>query len=179
MGGTVKDLLVLLSISIIIIGGFIGIRTFPPSTVSKQKIKTSGVSKYESSNHRRYEQKRASQSRSRITREAPKSDQLPDLYEAEEQSERLSVEEGDADLLTSSETSSEGPVVLGVPVGDWVRSNQNKLRDAQVSAPTRQGLRLFLGCLEIKEGPTSFEKHTCEKLLTNKDSKLPGERERY
>ncbi|NBX75766.1 MAG: hypothetical protein EBQ92_04365, partial [Proteobacteria bacterium] len=92
--------------------------------------------------------------------------------------EGLSVD-GDSEILTSSEQPTGETVIAGVPVGAWVRANKDKLKDFQVSAPTSQNLRVFVGCYELKKGPQTIEKENCEKLLTAKDAKLFNERNRY
>lgn len=183
-----RDSILVLGIFGVLVGGFLGLRrhlqvTHPvikasSKTFSKNQLKPLGESKHESTNHRRYEQKRLVKSRSRITREASESDQLPDLYEREEPAEGLSVDE-DSELLTSSEQPSGKTVIAGVPVAAWVRANKDKLKDYQVEAPSKQKLRVFVGCYEVKKGPQQIEKETCEKLLAAKDAKLFNERNRY
>lgn len=187
-GDTLRNSIIVITLVGVMVGGFLSFRNRfqlkqPESntsskTVSKNNIKSLGDSKHESTNYRRHEQKRLVKSRTRVTREAPESDQLPDLYEREDSTEGLSVV-GDSDDLTSSEQPAGTTVIAGVPVAAWVRANKDKLKDFQVTAPSSQNLRVFVGCYELKKGPQTLEKETCEKLLTAKDAKLFNERNRY
>lgn len=137
-----------------------------------------GEFNHESTNHRRREQERPFRSRQGTAGQATEAYQLPDLYETEELGNRLSVDEGSEDLA-SSEQREEVPVIAGVPVAAWVKSNHNKLKSAVITNPSDQNLRVFLGCLELKKNPSSVDKNSCEKLLIAKDQKLVSERERY
>lgn len=177
VGGTLRDSILTLSIFGVLTVGFFGLIS-SSKTVSKNKLQSLGDIKHESTNHRRHEQKRLVKSRTRITREASESDQLPDLYEREEPAEGLSVE-GNNELLSSSEQPAGNSVIAGVPVAAWVKANKDKLKDFQLSAPASQNLRVFLGCYELKKGPQTVEKEACEKLLLAKDAKLSTERNRY
>ncbi|NDD05512.1 MAG: hypothetical protein EB078_11440 [Proteobacteria bacterium] len=188
-----RDSVITFGIFGILIGGFIGLRNHQVNsktkiaspaksssqhTVSKNNQNILGESQHESSNYRRHEQNWSSESRTRTSGEVAEVDHLPHLYEAEESELGLSVEEG-SDELAASEQLSEAPVIAGVPVAAWVRSHKNTLKDAVVSGPAPNGLRLFLGCMELKkQGTRSAEKENCEKLLA-RDSKLANERERY
>lgn len=177
VGGTLRDSILIIGIFGVLTAGFFGLIS-SSKTVSKNKTKLLGDIKHESTNHRRHEQKRLVKSRTRVTREASESDQLPDLYEREDSAEGLSVEE-DSELLTSSEQPTGKTVIAGVPVAAWVKANKDKMKDFEVTAPSSQKLRVFVGCYELKQGPQSVEKETCEKLLTAKDAKLFNERNRY
>jgi hypothetical protein len=187
-GDTLRDSIIIITFVGVLVGGYFSLRhRFQPEqlvkntsskTVSKNKIKSLGDTKHESTNYRRHEQKRLVKSRTRVTREASESDQLPDLYEREDSTEGLSLE-GDSEILTSSEQPTGDTVIAGVPVGAWVRANKDKLKDFQVTAPSQQNLRVFVGCYELKKGPQTLEKDNCEKLLTAKDAKLFNERNRY
>jgi len=177
VGGTLRDSILIFSITGILTLGFFGLLS-SSKTVSKNKLKSLGDIKHESTNHRRHEQKRLVKSRTRVTREASESDKLPDLYEREEPSEGLSVGESD-ELLSSSEQLPGNTVIAGVPVAAWVKANKDRLKDFQVPAETKQNLRVFVGCYELKKGPQTIEKETCEKNLLAKDSKLFNERNRY
>lgn len=141
-----RDSIITLGIFGILIGSFIGYRNHhlnraqnrstlvkPSSrqTVSKNHQNIRGESQHESSNHRRYEQKRPLESRTRTSGEVAETDHVPHLYEAEESELGLSVEEG-SDELAASEQLSEAPVIAGVPVAAWVRSHKNTLKDAVV-----------------------------------------------
>lgn len=188
MGGTVRDSIIISSVVLVLSGGFFVLKkslttthqSTPQKTAKNHSLIKTGEIKHESTNHRRDEQKRASGTRTRITGEAPEIDKLPDLYETEEQSERLSlVEDGSEDLASSEQTQAVPSVIAGVPVAAWVKANQHRLKEAEVTGPTQQNLRLFLGCLELKKGAAAVEKYTCEKLLASKDQKLWIERERY
>ncbi|MFM8270273.1 MAG: hypothetical protein ACKN9V_08810 [Pseudomonadota bacterium] len=172
-----RDSLLIFSIFGVLTAGFFGLIS-SSKTVSKNKPQLLGDIQHESTNHRRHEQKRLVKSRTRITREASESDQLPDLYEREDSREGFSVEE-DSELLTSSEQLAGESVIAGVPVAAWVRANRNKLKDFEVSPPSNQSLRVYVGCYELKKGPQTVEKEACQKLLTAKDAKLFNERNRY
>lgn len=188
-----RDSIITLGIFGILIGGFIGLRnhqlnhkkrtTAPVKVSSRQTVRKNnhnilGESQHESSNHRRHEQKWNPESRTRTSGEVAEVDHLPHLYEAEESELGLSVEEDSEDLV-ASEQSTASPVIAGVPVAAWVQTQKNKLKDAEVSGPAPSGLRLFLGCMELrKKASHTVEKENCEKLLA-KDSKLANERERY
>lgn len=186
MGGTVRELLILVASVGIIIGGYLGFKSqltanhipSPSQTVSKKNQQSLGVSKHESTNHRRHEQKRIARPSKRAAGEVTESDQLPHLYQTEDESESVSAVEETEDLA-SSEQSAAPTVIAGVPVAAWVKENRGKLKEAQVTAPTQQNLRLFLGCLELKKEASGTDKYTCEKILAAKDSKIANERERY
>jgi len=197
VGGTVRDTLVFLGILGITIGGFLTFRdhfkkqhqeinqkiaatrrTSHPSTVRKQIKQKLGASQNESTNYRSHEQERSFDPSSGASGEVTESDKLPDLYQTEELSERSAVEE-DTVIAESLEQPQESSVIAGVPVAAWVKANRNRLKEFQVTPPTQQTLRVYLGCLELKKGSQATEKHVCEKLLTAKDSKLATERERY
>lgn len=181
-----RELLILVASVGFIIGGYLGFKSqltanhipSPSQTVSKKNQQSLGVSKHESTNHRRHEQKRIARPSKRAAGEVTESDQLPHLYQTEDESESVSAVEETEDLA-SSEQSAAPTVIAGVPVAAWVKENRGKLKEAQVTAPTQQSLRLFLGCLELKKEASGTDKYTCEKILAAKDSKIANERERY
>jgi len=188
-----RDSVITFGIFGILIGGFIGLRNHQVNsktkiaspaksssqhTVSKNNQNILGESQHESSNYRRHEQNWSSESRTRTSGEVAEVDHLPHLYEAEESELGLSVEEGSDDLI-ASEQPAASPVIAGVPVAAWVRSHKNEIKNFEVSGPAPSGIRLFLGCMELKKKASqTVEKENCEKLLA-KDSKLAVERERY
>jgi hypothetical protein len=62
--------------------------------------------------------------------------------------------------------------VHGVPVDQWLEWNKNRLRLGEVAAPSAEGLRLFVQCMEMKQGgPKSVAQSECIKL-TAKTPKL-------
>ena len=198
MGGTVKDTLVILGVFGVLIGTYLGFRkdikekqaqiqqqvaitskAFSPQTMKNKPFSKLGDLTHESSNYRRREQKRPTGSSKGTSGQATEAYQLPDLYETEELGDRLSVEEGSVEDLASSEQLEDAPVIAGVPVAAWVKSNQNQLKSATITPQSEQHLRVFLGCLELKKNPRAVDKNSCEKFLIAKDSKLVAERERY
>lgn len=80
-------------------------------------------------------------------------------------------------LATVSQSAVDAPetkVVAGVPIALWVNQNKNRLREAQVSPEAPQGLRVFVGCLEIKNHPELVNDKQCSSQLAREEVRPNG-----
>ncbi len=84
------------------------------------------------------------------------AEKLPSIYQDEE------------GRRTEELARGEGPkTVYGVPVDAWVLSQRNSITTEPADARLAEGVRLFVGCMEIKEGHAeALSKRDCAKVAS-------------